>query len=609
MKHLLVLLLLITTSICLAESATQTDWSGGPEVWGPVIDLQTEFLLDTDVNWTIAPGSLQLGLVNYTVTDEFEGVISVYSTDIDGDGDKDILGAKHLAGAVIWWENSDGSGSSWEEHLVASGFYGAYSVCSGDINGDGNSDIIGAADDSDEIWWWENIDGSGEVWIKRFVTDSFQGARSVCSIDIDGDGDLDIAGAAYDASEICWWENTDGSGFYWSCHIVDSYCNGARAVCSQDIDGDGDVDLIGAAFYAGDVFWYENTDGYGGIWVKKLVNDNCRDVSSVSSEDIDGDGDMDIAGASRFDDEIVWWENLDGSGDSWSDHVIASEFASPRMVTLKDIDGDGDIDAAGVAYQDDEITWWENLDGSGVFWSDHVIHSDFDAARAIFAEDIDSDGNMDIVGGAYGDSEITWWSVNEYSFTGSLESTLFNTRDNPEWDYIDWNSVVPGDTEVGFQVRATQTGWEATMPPWSDTLWTPSSLEGLLPDGCPYVQYRVVMETSNTDATPILSDVTISWSSTGIEQETSPVLHDSQLLPFSPNPASGQAMIRFSLREPADAEFSVINLTGRVVSSTDLSTLPGGYGSLVLDELPPGVYFCLMSTGDFTGMRRFVVVE
>jgi len=39
-------------------------------------------------------------------------------------------------------------------------FYDANSVYSGDIDGDGNMDVLGAG--GSDITWWENIDGSGE---------------------------------------------------------------------------------------------------------------------------------------------------------------------------------------------------------------------------------------------------------------------------------------------------------------------------------------------------------------------------------------------------------------------------------------------------------------
>jgi hypothetical protein len=51
-----------------------------------------------------------------TVAGTFDGAISVYAADVDGDGDLDVLGAGYYANAIRWWENTAGDGSAWTEH-------------------------------------------------------------------------------------------------------------------------------------------------------------------------------------------------------------------------------------------------------------------------------------------------------------------------------------------------------------------------------------------------------------------------------------------------------------------------------------------------------------
>ncbi|MCD4707897.1 MAG: hypothetical protein K8S62_09175 [Candidatus Sabulitectum sp.] len=94
-------------TISFADSAVQTDWSGGPGVVGPVITLGSEFLLDTDV-FCGNPFDLvlQIGL-EHTVDGDFNYATSVYSTDVNGDGYMDILGAAD-DDDITWWENVDG---------------------------------------------------------------------------------------------------------------------------------------------------------------------------------------------------------------------------------------------------------------------------------------------------------------------------------------------------------------------------------------------------------------------------------------------------------------------------------------------------------------------
>ena len=76
---------------------------------------------------------------------------------------------------------------------------------------------------------------------------------------------------------------------------------------------------------------------------------------------MDGDGDVDILGAATTDDDISWWEN-DGTPNNsdWTEHSIDASFDDAQHVSAADVDSDGDLDILGVARTGDEITWWES---------------------------------------------------------------------------------------------------------------------------------------------------------------------------------------------------------------------------------------------------------
>ena len=98
---------------------------------------------------------------------------------------------------------------SFSEHLVKGNYNGAADVFAVDLDGDGDMDILGAASLADDITWWAN-DGS-ENFTKVNIDSSFDGARAVHAADVDGDGDLDVLGAGDGAKDkIAWWEN-DGT--------------------------------------------------------------------------------------------------------------------------------------------------------------------------------------------------------------------------------------------------------------------------------------------------------------------------------------------------------------------------------------------------------------
>ena len=217
-------------------------------------------------------------------------------------------------------------------------------------------DVLGAASNADDIAWWEN----GNSWAETTIDANFDGARSVYAADVDGDGDIDVLGAAQDDDDITLWKNANGAGTSWSEITIDANFDGAFSVHAADVDGDGDLDVLGAAIYGDDITWWENTAGDGSIWSETTIDANFDGTTSVYATDVDGDGDLDVLGAAVVDDDIAWWEN----GNSWAETTIDGYFDGASSVYAADVDGDGDLDVLGAAYEADDIAWWENIGGS-----------------------------------------------------------------------------------------------------------------------------------------------------------------------------------------------------------------------------------------------------
>ncbi len=301
-------------SIMIAGTATQTDWSGGAGILGPVIDWGNEFYTGTGIDCYNSPSSILIQKtialipIEHTVDGDFDAAASVYSADVNGDGYMDVLGAALYADDITWWENADGTGTSWTEHTVDGDFDGALSVYSADVNGDGYMDVLGAALYADDITWWENVDGSGTSWTEHTVDGDFDSARSVFSADVNGDGYMDVLGAANQPDDITWWENLDGSGTSWTEHTIDGDFDGAFSVFSVDVNGDGYMDVMGAAYNAKDITWWENLDGSGTSWTEHIVEGYFDGACSVFSADVNGDGYMDVLGAAFHAIDITWWD-------------------------------------------------------------------------------------------------------------------------------------------------------------------------------------------------------------------------------------------------------------------------------------------------------------
>ena len=585
-----------------ADSAVQTDWSDGGGIPGPVLEWGNEFYQSSFINWYTNPGFLNViegCILEHTVDGDFDGANSVYSADIDGDGDMDVLGAARVADDITWWENIDGLGTSWTEHTVDGDFDGSSTVYSEDIDGDGDMDVLGAARIADDITWWENINGSGTSWGKHTVEGDFDGARCVYSADINGDGFMDILGAAYSAGDITWWENIDGSGTSWAEHTVDGNFYATRCVYSEDIDGDGFMDVLGAGQI--EFTWWKNIDGSGISWTEYTVDAIDGGAYSVYSADINNDGFMDVLGAGGND--IIWWKNIDGSGTSWYLQYVAESIAFARSVYSEDINDDGGMDILGAGRSSDEIIWWENIYGSGWDWDEYIVDEDFDGANSVYSEDINGDGYMDILGAAYYGDDITWWDITPM---GWLESSILDTQGDTDWDYLEWNSQTPPGSCISFQVRAS--AFYTDMGAWSDDILTsPCPLEGILNDGDRYVQYRTILSSSHHYITPVLYDVTITWDPLGVGDD--PQVTEYLLRGAKPNPACGVVHIGFTVPELSSIELYIFDLTGHLVATPVQGEYSHGVNEVQIDELTPGIYFCRMISGNFIDEKRFVVIE
>ncbi len=608
--YLVISLLVLIQFEAYADSATQTDWSGGPDVWGPVMSWEDRFFLDDDVDFSGASGSIDLKTTNteHIVTANFVGAYSVYSADIDGDGDMDVLGAADEDDDITWWENEDGSGTSWIEHVIDGDFDGAKCVYSEDLDDDGDMDVLGAGYWADHITWWENTDGVGTAWTEHIIDGDFNRALKVYSVDMDGDGDCDVLGSGEYHQTITWWENLDGSGENWDEHNTPHLWN-CKIAYPEDIDSDGDMDIIVCFWvqqYIEAISWWENRDGSGTSWVYHEISDGIFDgACSVHSEDLDGDGDIDVLGAAKDDNQIAWWENEGGSGTSWVKHIVQSAYHGAEIVYAEDLDDDGDMDVLGVASQLSGISWWENFNGSGTSWVQHDLTANFPGVYSLYSADIDGDGDMDMLGTAYFRG-ISWWEIPAYYMScGSLESSILDTDTEPEWDYLEWNATTSVNTSVSFQVRASDN--YTNMGPWSDTLTSSCFLAGILSNGDRYIQYRAILSTSDPDTTSILNDITITWDPLGVGDN--PPVSEYLLFRTEPNPAFESVSIGFAVPGLSLVELSIYDLTGRLVIAPAQAEYSMGIHQVQIGELTSGIYFCRMIVGDFTAIQRFAVID
>jgi hypothetical protein len=284
----------------------------------------------------------------------------VEPVDIDGDGDLDLvvadLGAlfpdNRRIGSVIVLEN-DGA-SRFTVHAVAAGLARVADVRAGDLDGDGDIDLAVAAFgyDQGETLWLENRGGWQFV---PHVLQRLSGAINAVVVDINQDGHPDIVTLVSQEWEEVWAFVNDGKGHFtdrllWGSTNADF---GSSWITLVDLDRDGDPDVL---YSNGDAFDYapDNSRPWHGVqWLEnrgelRFALHRIADLSGASSPqavDIDGDGDLDVVVVSAYN----RWSDPNARSLVWLENDGRQRFrmhdiaSSPtHLVTLAAGDMNGD---------------------------------------------------------------------------------------------------------------------------------------------------------------------------------------------------------------------------------------------------------------------------
>jgi hypothetical protein len=252
----------------------------------------------------------------HAITTSADGAYSVYAADVDGDGDMDIIAGSRLDDTVSWYENDGAADPSWTARDIDTSGDWVRDVHIGDLDGDGDLDIVVASRNDDTIAWYENTcDGSDPL-----------------VLDLDGDG-IELLGLA---AGITFDVNADG--------VLETtgWVGPDDGLLAMDLDGSGQIEDMSEVF--SEVF-------NGGNYTDSLAALATLDTNSdqvISAED------------DQFD-EILVWQDGDSDGVSTeaelatlTDHGIS---ALDLDVTASDETVSGNtIDAVGTVEFDDATT-------------------------------------------------------------------------------------------------------------------------------------------------------------------------------------------------------------------------------------------------------------
>ena len=309
--------------------------------------------------------------------------------DINGDGNLDIvLGAEHATGAgLVWYQYP-----TWEKHLVANGEFTTDGQLA-DIDGDGDLDIvIGTfAEGKGQILWFENGSASGQgAWARHEVGGGF--AHDVVVGDVNGDGRPDIV--TCDKKKLVLWLQVTPDRFEERVIVG----RPGEGIALADIDGDGDHDLVfGGA-------WLENpgSRNAAGPWKPHPIAPNWHRDTKVAVADMNGDGRPDVVlSVSEGKGSLSWFESPTAPRTGvWIEHPIETgALEGAHSLQVADFDEDGRLDVVTAEMHTSSKKQVLVYFNKGNTFTRTILSRE--GSHNMRIADIDGDGDYDIVGKNY----------------------------------------------------------------------------------------------------------------------------------------------------------------------------------------------------------------
>ena len=466
----LLILLLAGSLIACREENLASKLSQATAADGSYISWREHLIDDEAISGVALRGSdgLEMGDLDQ---DGYLDIVSVHESDVTYDG---------IADGHIRIAFGGSNPYQWHSITLAEGTEAgaAEDVSIGDINGDGYADIVAACELAHLIYFENPGSNTRSAHWQRLIPSLTTGRGSfirVFSADLNGDGKLEIVTAnkgaqdptqaAQEPRNVSFFEIKGNplNDSSWHEHVLTRipWPINARP---QDLDADGDIDVIAGSVAQGRMMWFENVGAAGKFEfiehaINLAVDSNVQNLPAVNGFNIDfanlnHDGRLDIV---TFDTSyllginLIWIQQPKQPSGDWLYHLIGN-YKPDSLVGLAatDIDGDGDQDVMTGGYSLvsrtggeqvsinnslGRLAWFEQTGNAKTLWRRHDLSR---RQRGMFDKfipyDMDKDGDIDFVStrGNSGRNDGVFWLEQVRTSEPRSAFTRARDRDSPE---------------------------------------------------------------------------------------------------------------------------------------------------------------------------------
>jgi hypothetical protein len=545
----------------------------------------------------------------------------VFPFDYDGDDDLDFLQLSRFGGSDLMFRN-EGETFTLMHNIGLASSSDAWKVIPMDFDHDRDLDLlITCFHSANQLLVYQN--GTYQNQTSQLGLPTFTDTRDIAWIDVDHDGWMDIL-MGHASQGWLLYRNNEGQGF---TNITGQSglpsSSSFHRFAMGDADLDGDLDLF-MTKTSGSVEFHENMGG--GHFINRTISSGlgaCVGSGGCAWADFDNDKFPDIyTQGDGY--HTIWHNNHDltfTEMNVFGTGVVDHGFWWNPYLALADFDLDGDLDIyAGMcgttneSYQENQLFQMDSLVGMDVWFTDlaPALGLDYGPHSNPSVFDFDADGDLDLIIRVR--NEITALLRNETLGTSQFQVSVVGADDEIDCWYTRVEVYPHGSDQA---LMSAVTDFEGARRNGMNHYFTLDPTEAydlrlffgngevMLPEDYPELSGIVPASFGN------IITVHRGVASLDPTDDVAPLPTRLMLEQNYPNPFNPTTEIRFSLPASQQVSLRIYDLLGRDLGSLIDGQTSAGSHAVTFDgaELAAGVYFYRLEAGDFSAVRKMILLK